>query len=278
MKKGVSLWCMPSKEPDEFFSLAKECGYDGVEVSIGENNTPIKITATEKELYDFRLKAESYGMPLYSLTCEQGWTYSISAEDKEVRKKAENMIIKQLEAASILGCDTILVLAGMVQSIKPGGEIVRYDIAYDRALESMCKLSEYAEKYNVNLGIENVGSKLLLSPLEMRDFIDKVNSPKVKSYFDVGNVIRNGFPDHWIDILGDRIAKVHFKDCVIDNGALKNKYLLEGSIDYKAVMNSFRNIGYDDWVTLELWRLNGEPHEEFLKINSAAMDKIINEM
>jgi len=34
----------------------------------------------------------------------------------------------------------------------------------------------------------------------------------VRAYFDVGNVVLFGFPQHWIRILGGRISKVHLKD------------------------------------------------------------------
>lgn len=276
MKKGINIWSLPDRAPDKCFPLAKKCGFDGVEVSLGYSG-PIRFDSTEKELKDFRSKAESYDMPLYSLVCDACWEYSISSDDADIRKKGEEIIIKQLETAAILGCDTTLVLAGMVTRIKPGGEIVRYDIAYDRAFESICRLSEYAEKYNVDLALENVGNKLLISPLEMRDFIDRVNSPKVKQYFDVGNVIKTGYPDHWIDILGSRISKVHFKDSLLENGVYKAVDILEGDINYSAVRSALRRIGYNDWITAEIKQTRDDV-EEFLKINSAAMDKIINEM
>ena len=276
MKKGINIWSMPDRAPDACFSLAKECGFDGVELSLG-NEGPVRFDSTEKELLDVKAKAESYGIELPSLVCDACWDYSISSNDAEVRKKGEENIIKQLESASILGCDTILVLAGMVTSYKPGSEIVHYEVAYNRALEAMCRLSEYAEKYNVNLGVENVGNKLLLSPLETRDFIDKVNSSKVKHYFDVGNVIKTGFPDQWIDILGNRIAKVHVKDILFEDGLYKPVDILAGDVDYKAVMNSLRKVGYDNWIIAEVVKSRDDV-KEFLKINSDAMTKIINEM
>lgn len=279
MKKGISIWSLPDRDPDACFTLAKECGYDGVEVGIGHTG-PVRFDSTEKELLDFKRVAESYGMPLYSLVCDTCWHNSISSGDAAVRKKGEETIIRQLEVASILGCNTTLVLAGMVKNPgDPNSEIVRYDIAYDRALESICRLSEHAEKYGVDMGVENVGSKLLLSPLEMRDFIDKVNHPRVRAYFDVGNVMRFGYAEHWIDILGDRIAKVHFKDSRMgDAGACFATDILKGETNYPAVMNSLRAIGYDDWVTAEIFPGPDRDRKEFLTTNAAAMDKIINEM
>ena len=66
------------------------------------------------------------------------------------------------------------------------------------------ELKEYAEKYKVEIGLENVWNKFLVSPMGMRDFIDKVDSKYVGSYFDVGNVLFNGYPEHWISCLGNR--------------------------------------------------------------------------
>ncbi|MBR5518962.1 MAG: sugar phosphate isomerase/epimerase [Clostridia bacterium] len=276
MKKGINIWSMPDRDPDACFNLAKECGFDGVELALG-NDGPVRFDSTEKELLNVKAKAESYSIELPSLVCDTCWDYSISSDDEKIRKKGEENIIKQIETASILGCDTILVLAGMVTSYKPGSEVVHYEVAYNRAFESMCRLSEYAEKYNVNLGIENVGNKLLLSPIETRDFIDKINSPKVKHYFDVGNVIKTGYPEQWIDILGSRIAKVHVKDVRFEDGLYKQVDILSGDVNYKAVKESLRKVGYDDWITAEVVKSRDDV-KEFLNINSRAMDKIINEM
>lgn len=276
MKKGINIWSLPDRNPDACFSLAKECGFDGIELSLGSEG-PVRFDSTEKELVALRSKADSYDIALPSLVSDVCWDFSISSAVPEIRKKGEDAIVKQLECAAQLGCDTILVLAGMVSSYKPGSEIVPYDVAYERAFESMCRLSEYAEKYNVNLGIENVGNKLLLSPLETRDFIDKVGSPRVKHYFDVGNVIKTGFPDQWIDILGKRIAKVHVKDILLENGVYKPVDILEGDVNYKAVMDALRRVGYNDWLTAEVVPSRDDVRE-FLNINSKAMDKIIKEM
>lgn len=71
----------------------------------------------------------------------------------------------------------------------------------------------------VEIGLENVWNKFLTSPLEMRDFTDKVGSVYVGSNSDVGNVFFNGYPEHWIKILGSRIKKVQFKDYRCQAGA-----------------------------------------------------------
>ncbi|HOE09649.1 MAG TPA: TIM barrel protein, partial [Treponemataceae bacterium] len=118
-------------------------------------------------------------------------------------------------------------------------------------------------------------NKFLLSPLEMRDFIDKINSPFVGAYFDVGNVIYSGYPEHWIKILGNRIKKVHFKDYRRDVGNLFGFVdLLSGDVNYPAVVKELQNIGYDSFVTAEMTPYKYYK-EQLIYTTSLAMDKIL---
>ena len=75
--------------------------------------------------------------------------------------------------------------------------------------------------------------------MEMRTFIDQFKSPWLQSHFDVGNVVQYGYPQDWILTLGPRIKREHLKD-------FNTKFvdLLEGDVDWKAVMAAFVKVGY----------------------------------
>jgi len=274
MKKGISIWTFPDRTPDVCFALAKKYGFDGVEVGLGKTG-PVRYDSTREEIEEYRKIGESYGMSFYSLVCDDCWENSLTSDNADTRKKAEEIIIKQLEIASWLGCDTILILPGMLDC-DGGKSIVPYDVAYERAVEEVRKLAVYAEKYGVVLGIENVWNKFLLSPLEMRNFIDEVGSPWVKAYFDVGNVVYIGYPQHWIKALGKRIKKVHFKDYRVEAGGLCGFVdLLAGDVNYPAVMDEFKKIRYDGWVTGEMLPPYTYYPEQIIYNTSKSMDKII---
>lgn len=277
MKKGISIWTFTDRSPEVCFSLARKYGFDGVEVGLGKEG-PLRFDSTDDEIKEYRIVAESYGLSLYSLVCDDCWQYPLTSDSSEIRQKGAEIVIRQLKVASLLGCDTTLVLPGMVQGLSPDSEVIPYDVAYDRALTEMKKLAKYAESYNVTLGVENVWNKFLLSPLEMRDFIDRIGSPRVGSYFDVGNVMLEGFPEHWIKILGTRIAKVHFKDFDRGIGTADGfVHLLQGDVNYPAVIKELKGAGYDGWVTAEVFPAANETTEHVLAVNSAAMDKILND-
>ncbi|HAZ20619.1 MAG TPA: xylulose 5-phosphate 3-epimerase, partial [Clostridiales bacterium] len=237
MKKGINIWSFnPAKSHKEIFDLAKRAGFEGIELSLDASG-PVSMESGEKELLAIKKMAADAGLELYSLATGQFWVYPITSNDPAKRAHAKEIVKKQLESAAILGCDSILVIPGLVHAdFIPDCEIINYAEAYDRALEAVCELSAFAEKWKVNIGLENVWNKFLVSPLELRDFIDKVNSAYIGSYFDIGNVVYNGYPEQWISILGNRIKKIHFKDYRRAAGGLHGFVdLLAGDVNWPDV-------------------------------------------
>jgi hexulose-6-phosphate isomerase len=135
----------------------------------------------------------------------------------------------------------------------PNAEVVPYDVCYARAQAAISALLPTAESLNVAVCIENVWNKFLLSPLEMRAFIDSFDSPQVGAYFDVGNVLLTGYPDQWIRILGQRIRRIHIKDYQIAAGGDTGFCdLLDGDVNFEAVKLALAEIGYNGYVTAEI--------------------------
>ena len=277
MKKSINIWSFVGKSNREAMKLAKDAGFEGIELALGAEGE-ISMTSTDEELLSLKAYAEELGIAIPSLSSGLCWTDSLTSDDPAQRERAHNMIVRQLYCAKMLGAETILIIPGSVSvEFVPEWPVVPYDVVYARALEAVKKLAPIAEAYGVQIGLENVWNKFLLSPMEMRDFIDRVGSPRVASYFDVGNVMLEGYPEHWIKILGSRIAKVHFKDFSRKIGTADGfVHLLQGDVNYPAVMKELENAGYNGWVTAEVFPAEGETTEEVLAINSAAMDKILN--
>jgi hexulose-6-phosphate isomerase len=135
----------------------------------------------------------------------------------------------------------------------PDAEVISYDVCFERAREAVKQILPTAEKLGVFLAIENVWNKFLLSPLEMRDFIDSFKSKNVGSYFDVGNVLLTGYPEQWIKILGKRIKRVHIKDFKKTFGTAEGFVdLLEGDVNFESIKKELAAINYDGFVTAEM--------------------------
>jgi len=275
MKKGISIWSFAGTDVRENLKLAKEAGFDGVELAL-DMEGEVSMQSTKEQILEIKKFGEDLGLEFYSLACGLYWTYNYTSANEENRNKAKEITRKQLEVASWLGCDTILVVPGAVEVAFDPGEIVEYDVAYDRALEALKELKGYAEELKVSIGVENVWNRFLLSPLEMADFIDKVGSDYVGAYFDVGNVLYIGYPEHWIKILGKRIKKVHFKEFRRETPGLTGFVdLLAGEVNWPSVMDGFKKIGYDGWVSAEMLPPYTHYPETIVYNTSNAMDKIL---
>lgn len=254
MKKGISIWSFPAEMSiNECIKLAKKAGFDSIELALNETGS-LGLESSDDEIRSYREAADKEGIEISSLATGLYWDYSMTSNNPEKREKAKKIAIKEIDAAAVLGVDTVLVVPGAVGvDFIPGCEIVEYDVAYDRATEAIKELSKHAETKKVCIGIENVWNKFLLSPLEMRNFIDSIGSGYVGAYLDVGNVIANGYAEHWVKILGKRIKKVHFKDYRKDVGSVAGFVdLLSGDVNYPAVIEELKKVGYNGYVTAEM--------------------------
>lgn len=251
--------------------MARETGFEGVEVTIDEKGELTPETSA-RECARIVDEAEKAGVVLTGLASGFGWGFPMTCADEAVRKRGIELNAGALRIAKQLKIDAILVVPGGVAAdFIPGFQGAPYDVAYENALSSHQELAPLAEDLGVTIGVENVWNKFLLSPLEMRDFLDKIGSPRVRSYFDVGNVVATGYPEQWISILGERIARVHFKDFKREVATLEGFCdLLDGDTDYAAVMKQLRAVGYDGPVTAEFFEVEAD-----LPQISAAMDRIL---
>lgn len=276
MKKGINIWSFKAgMAVAECIAMAKDAGFDGIELSLDEEGE-IGLNSTEKDILKIKEIAQNEGIEIASLATGLYWSYPATSSDPVVRQKSKDIVRKQLEIAALLGTDGILVVPGTVAGLAPDSEVVQYDVAYERALEAFTELKEDAESYKVNIGLENVWNKFLLSPIEMRDFVDKIDSPYVGVYFDVGNVIYSGYPEHWIRILGKRIKKVHFKDFRRAVGNLDGFVdLLAGDVNFPEVVKALEEVGYDDYVTAEMIPNYTHYTNQIIYNTSKSMDKIL---
>jgi hexulose-6-phosphate isomerase len=253
---------------------AKEAGFEGIELALDETGE-LSLESDAHEVKAIRKMAENMGLELKSLATGLFWRYPLTASDSKVQEKGKSVVVKALDVAKWLGADTVLVVPGVVSASSATSERTSYEDAWDRSLGALRELVPEAEERRVSIGIENVWNKFLLSPVEMREFIDSIGSEYVGAYFDVGNVLLYGFPEDWIRILGPRIKKVHFKDFRTVVGTLAGFVnLLEGDVNWPEVMAAFNEIGYSDYAYTELspYKYYGD---NLIYDISRAMDRIL---
>lgn len=247
MQIGINRWTMPGDWGiDRCLREAAAAGFETIEINMAEEGylTP---TTPEAEVRRIAAVARDLGLSIPSVSNGLGWTYPLTSPDAAVRAKGRDLVRALLRAAAWIGADTILCVPGGVTPEVP------YDVAYARAQEALAELAPDAASAGVVIGVENVWNKFLLSPMEMARFVDEIGSPNVQAYFDAGNVLVFGYPQHWIRILGKRIKKVHVKDFRTGIGnitAFCNP--LQGDLPWGEVRAALDEVGYTGPVTAEV--------------------------
>lgn len=254
MKKSISIWSFDGASSlEQKLQLARSAGFAGFEIDLSDTG-PLTLASTAQDVAAARTMAERNGVELSGLATGLYWGANPASADPAVRARAAAIVKKQIEVAHGLGLDAVLVVPATVGAdFIPGGEVVPYEVAWARATEFIRAALPAAEKARVRLCVENVWNKFLLSPLEMKQFVAQFGSEWVGCYFDVGNALATGYPEHWIEILGAAIRRVHLKDYRRAVGSVDGFVeLLSGDVNWPAVMTGLRKIDYRGWLTAEL--------------------------
>ena len=224
------------------FKLLRDIGFDGVELDSPNDITP-------KEILEARDKT---GIELPGVVNSAHWKSPLSSPDPKVRELCSKAMEKSLYDCKLYGGTTVLLVPGIVN------QTISYQEAYERSQAEIKKLIPVAEKTGIKIALENVWNNFLISPIEAARYVDEINHPLVGWYFDVGNILRYGWPEHWIETLGKRIMKIDIKEFSRkkqqDEGLWKgfDVELMEGDCNWPAVNKSLSKIGYSGWASAEV--------------------------
>jgi L-ribulose-5-phosphate 3-epimerase len=241
IRKSILINMLPRDQPYAArFAVAREAGFDAIEM---------QTIARPEEAAEIRDAARTAGMRIHSVMNMDHWRLPLSSSDPDVVTRSVQGMETSLKNAALWGADAVLLVPAVVDAT------TSYKDAYERSQRVIReRLLPMARDLKVVIAVEEVWNKFLLSPLEFARYVDEFQSPWLKAYFDVGNIVLYAFPQDWIRTLGARIVKIHLKDFNIDrqNGRFAWKAIGEGDIDWPEVRRALRDIGYAGYVTTEV--------------------------
>ena len=283
MIKSISYWTLGGFDGvvpvAEAARVARDLGFEAIELCYGAGELAPGVTS--EQLARLRDAIASAGIATPTLCTGNYWAQSLSASDEAERQAALVFTRSYIQCAAALGAEAVLVMPGTVDvPWEPARPVVPAKAAWEHARKSLLELLPVAETHGVVMALENVWGKFLTGPFEFAAFIDTFDSPWIRCYFDAGNVAINGYPDHWIEILGERIDRVHIKGFQRrDGGGTLGDFtesLFEGSIDWTAVMAALRATGYDKTLTAEMIvSEKGLPDVDLARKVSRELDQVI---
>ena len=258
IRKAVEFEMLPKKGScAERLQMARDTGFEEIECP---------TMPDEREAEEVKKAAEKTGLRIHSVMNMAHWEYPLSSADLAVVAKSVEGMKTSLRNAHLWGADTVLLVPAVVNAQ------TSYRDAWVRSQEQIRKLIPIAGELKVIIGIEEVWNKFLLSPLEFARYIDEFESPWIRAYFDVGNVLMFGYPQDWIRTLGKRIVKLHIKDFKFENDVAKWMPLREGAVNWPEVHKALAEVEYKGSATVELEGGN----EAYLREVNRRFDQILS--
>ena len=260
-QKAVLISVLPKDASyAERFAIAREAGFDAIEM---------QTVAREEEAAEIRDAADKTGLRIHSVMNVDHWRFPLSSGDRDVVNRSVAGLDTSLRNAARWGADAVLLVPAVVD------QATSYRDAWTRSQQVIReRVLPVAGELRVIVAVEEVWNKFLLSPLEFARYVDELDSPWLKAYFDVGNVVFYGYPQDWIRTLGARISKVHLKDFHLDrpNGRYAWTNIGDGDIDWREVGRAFSDVGYRGFFTTEV--AGGDA--EYLKDLARRVDRFLS--
>jgi L-ribulose-5-phosphate 3-epimerase len=160
-RKGITLGSFPKGQPlEKCFAQAKEHGFQGVEISLGEQ---VNLTTSDDDLKRYREAADKNGVAIVNLWVSGAIAKTpLNAADPKVRAQGVAGLRRGIKMAGLLGTDSILVVPGAVgwgNKMEYG-----YEETWDRVSAEIPKVVGDAEKAGVFLNFEEVWNRFSYQP------------------------------------------------------------------------------------------------------------------
>lgn len=257
IQKGLVAGMLPKKlSYADRFKMARDVGFDVVQAY---------TTSDQREAEEIKKAAESSGLKIDSVMNMAHWEHPLSSSDPADVKKSIEGMETSLRNAKFWGAEAVLLVPAVVNPK------TSYRDAWTRSQEQIRRLIPLAEELRVEISIEEVWNKFLLSPLEFAAYVDEFKSPWIKAWFDVGNVVLYGYPQDWIRTLGKRIDKLHLKDFKRKEDGYEWVNLGDGDVDWPEVRKALAEIGFAGSATVEL----DDGDEAYLRDVSKRVDRLL---
>ena len=245
-KIGICDWDLRATGQPNSFAVAKELGYEGVQVSYLPRGA--ETLADKAVRRKFLAAADEAGVAIASFCIG-----TMNEIPFATTPEAEDWVKNCLDAMEEMKIDRVLI------PFFGNADMEKLKDQQPLALEKFKRLAPIAEKKKKVLAIESY-----LSAEDHLKMIDAVGSDAVKVYYDVRNSKNKGYDIYReMELLGSKklISEIHFKD---------NTRLGAGDIDFTKVCTTLEKIGYEGWVVVESstsgnWRESQAANAQFIK-------------
>ena len=251
----------------EKLKIAKEAGFDGVELDSPSDLDRDEVLAARDESE----------IEIPGVVDSVHWTQTLSDPDPAVRMAGRHALEQAILDCRAYGGSQVLLVPGVVNAD------VGYREAYERSQAELARVLPFAAEQGVRIALENVWNNFLLSPLEVRRYIEElswlpgggwmtasgvrlvehrlkfVNEPVLGAYVDIGNLWHAGWPVHWLEAIGRRhVFRLDIKGYSRAKADKEGKWagfgveIGDGDVPWDSVREWIAKEGWRGWAVAEV--------------------------
>ncbi len=250
----------------ERLDLAKELGYDFVEMSIDESDERLaRLNWNMEEILNIHQAIVETGVGIYSICLSGHRRFPFGSEDSKKRKKALEIMQKTIDLASKLG----------VRNVQLAGYDVYYedktDLSREYFIQNLRKAVDMAAAKQVMLSIEIMDDPFINSLTKFKQIKKQITSPWLQVYPDIGNL--SAWPEnnsgYELELGIDHIVAIHLKDTINVSDEFPGKFKEipwgEGDVDFLGNLKTLKRLGYEGTFLMEMWSETEENPKEAIK-------------
>jgi len=246
-------------------TLAKECGFDFVEMSIDETDARLKrLDWSIEERKQIAQAVLETGIRIPTMCLSGHRRFPFGSHDESLREQARVIMDKAIGLAQDVGIRTI--------------QLAGYDVYYEDQDESTLHHFEEGLKWAVQraaaaqvmLAVEIMDTPFMNSISKWLVWEERIRSPWFTVYPDVGNLTAWGNDvDSELQRGIDKIAAIHLKDTLSVTPDFPGKFrdvpFGEGGVDFVGVFRSLKKLNYRGTFLIEMWTENAsDPRAELV--------------
>lgn len=240
MKIAFSTLGCPDFDWADIYSMAKDIGFDGIEIrGLGNEIFAVKAQPfTESQLPNTIKKLSTLHLTIPCLSSGCCLKFADKAEENH------NEIVQYIKLAAKLGTPYVRILGDLEP--QPGG-----DVDDNVVLAALKRLAPIAEENGVTLLVETNG--VYADTARLHDLLNNAASDSVAALWDLHHPYRYAGekPGRTVQNLGAYIKYIHIKDSILENGVARYRMMGEGDLPIEEMMLALRSINYEGYVSLE---------------------------